>query len=41
MQLAKFSVTSKKFTVFRFVCMVILNPSSFSALDFFFFFIVV
>ena len=27
----KFSVTSKKFTIFRFVYMVILNPSSFSA----------
>ena len=36
MQLSKFSVTPKKLTVFRFVCMVILNPSSFSAVDIFF-----
>ena len=33
MQLPKFSITSKKLTIFRFVCMGILNPSSFSALD--------
>ena len=33
MPLLKFSVTSKKFTIFRFVYMVILNPSNFSALD--------
>ena len=36
MQLVKFSVMSKKFTVFRFVCRVDLNPSSFRALDIFF-----
>ena len=29
----KFSFTSKNFTIFRFVIMVILNPSKFSALD--------
>ena len=34
--LQKFRVTTKKFTIFWFVYMVILNPSSFSALDIFF-----
>ena len=29
----KFSVTSKKFTIFRFLYMVILNPSKLSAWD--------
>ena len=33
MPLLKFSVTSKKITIFRFMYKVILNPSNFSALD--------
>ena len=33
MKLVMFSVMPEEFTVFRFVCIVDLNPSSFRALD--------